>query len=187
MHMVKMESVSVVARNYSMFKVIIGIGILAVVGGGFLLSTRENASLNEQEKRSQRQLKNLSFVDYQGNTVELADFTGTPLVINAWAAWCPFCVKELPDFVSLQKEFPEAMVIAINRVESLNIAKSYTDDAGITDGLVFLLDRSDSFYKSIGGFTMPETIFVDAQGIIQDHKRGPMDLEEMKERLETIL
>jgi len=109
-------------------------------------------------------------------------------VINTWAAWCPFCVKELPAFSALQKAFSEeVVVIAIDRVESLNTAKSYTDDLGITDDLVFLLDRSDSFYKFIRGFSMPETIFVDKDGVIQDHKRGPMDLEEMKQRVEKIL
>jgi len=119
--------------------------------------------------------------------VALADFAGKPLVINAWAAWCPFCVKELPDFVLLQKEFPGVVVIAIDRAESLSTAKSYTDDLGITEDLVFLLDRKDSFYKSLGGFSMPETIFVDKDGVTQSHKRGIMDLDEMRRNVEKIL
>ncbi|MCH8244366.1 TlpA family protein disulfide reductase [Patescibacteria group bacterium] len=162
--------------------VIIGIIIL---GGGVLFLTQTGGDAGTKSKRS---LTALSFLDYEGNTVALADFAGKPMVINTWAAWCPFCVKELPAFSALQKAFPEELVvIAIDRVESLSTVKSYTDDLGITDDLLFLLDRSDSFYKSIGGFSMPETIFVDREGVIQDHKRGPMELSEMKQRVEKIL
>lgn len=161
--------------------IIIAIIVLLLIGGGVFL-------LNQQEQKSGPQLSNLSFADYEGNQVELADFAGKPLVVNSWVVWCPFCVRELSEFSALQKEFPEEIVvIAIDRAESLNTAKSYTDDIGITEDLVFLLDSSDSFYKSIGGFSMPETIFVDAEGIIQDHKRGPMDLQEMKARVQEIL
>lgn len=165
--------------------VIIGIIILTVVGGGILLLTQGGGE--DGRTGSERSLPDLSFLDYEGNTVALADFAGKPLVVNSWAAWCPFCVKELPDFALLQKEFPEVVVIAIDRAESLNTAKSYTDDLGITDDLIFVLDRKDSFYRSIGGFSMPETLFVDKDGVIQTHKRGIMDLDEMKRRVENIL
>ena len=166
--------------------VIIGIIILTVVGGGILLLTQGGGE-DGKGAESKRSLPDLSFLDYEGNTVALADFAGKPLVVNSWAAWCPFCIKELPDFALLQKEFPEVVVIAIDRAESLNTAKSYTDDLGITDDLIFVLDRKDSFYRSIGGFSMPETLFVDKDGVIQTHKRGIMDLDEMKRRVENIL
>jgi thiol-disulfide isomerase/thioredoxin len=171
-------------------KLLLGISIGAIIIGAGVLLLAQGGDSGEQETTSRgggEELANLTLKDYEGNSVALADFQGTPLVVNAWAAWCPFCVKELPDFATLQKEFPDIVVIAIDRAESLDTAKSYTDDLGVTDDLVFLLDPSDSFYKSIGGFSMPETVFVDREGIIQDHKRGPMDVEEMKQRLESIL
>ncbi len=130
----------------------------------------------------------LTFKDYNGKTVNLADFVGKPLVINAWASWCPFCRQEIPDFVTAQKEFGDKVVIiAINRQESLTTAKGYTDTQGTSNGLVFLLDPSDSFYKSIGGFSMPETVFVDKNGNIADHKRGPMDINEIRQKISKIL
>lgn len=134
------------------------------------------------------QLPTLSFEDFEGNTIKLADFAGTPLVINSWTTWCPFCIKELPDFVTAQENFGDAIkIIAIDRAESLKIAKEYTDNVKITDKILFLLDPSDSFYKAIGGFSMPETIFVDAEGIIRIHKRGPMELHEITEKINSLL
>jgi len=124
---------------------------------------------------------NFSLNDYSGNTVNLSDFQGTPLLVNSWAAWCPFCLRELQDFSTIQKEFNNQLVIiAIDRAESLSVAKNYSDDIGVTDDLIFLLDPSDSFYRSIGGFSMPETIFVNKDGDIVEHKRGPMTEGEIR-------
>ena len=131
---------------------------------------------------------NLSLKDYNGTTVTLSNFSGKIVVANAWASWCPFCVNELPDFVALQQEFrDEVVVIAINRRESHATAKGFTDKVGITDDIIFLLDPGDSFYQSIGGFGMPETLFIDGKGNIRIHKRAPMELEEMREKVESIL
>ncbi len=133
-------------------------------------------------------MPNFSLQDYSGKTVNLSDFAGKPLVINSWAAWCPFCRKELVDFAAAQKEFGDKVVIiAVDRAESLEVAKGYTDQQGTTNNLIFLLNPSDSFYQSIGGFSMPETVFVDKNGNIVDHKRGPMDINEIRERIKKIL
>lgn len=147
-----------------------------------------NPSSTETDQKSFDKAPSFSLNDYNGNTVELEDYTGTPLVINVWAAWCPFCREELPDFVSVQKEFEgKIVVIAIDRGESLSTAKGYTDELGISNDLIYLLDPDDKFYRSIDGFSMPETLFVDASGNILFHKRGFMDLNEMRSRIQEII
>ena len=92
------------------------------------------------------------------------------------------------DFATLQQEFGDkVIVLAIDRQESLEKAKGFTDELGITDDMLFLLDPSDSFYKTIGGFSMPETVFLNGAGEIVVHKRGPMELDEMREHTNKII
>lgn len=135
-----------------------------------------------------KQMPDLILSDYEGKIVNLSEFRGKPLVINAWASWCPYCKRELPDFAKLQEEFGEKItVIAINRRETLDIAKKYSDDLGVSGRIILLLDSDDSLYKAINGFSMPETVFVDREGFIRYHKRGPMELEEMRRRVKEIL
>ena len=130
----------------------------------------------------------LSFTDYAGKRVALKDFLGRPLVVNSWAAWCPFCRQELRDFAAVQAEFGDKVVIvAIDRAESLATSKKYSDELGVTDKLILLLDPGNTFYQAMGGFSMPETIFVDAQGATVFHKRGPMDIEEIRQRVVSLI
>lgn len=181
--------------------IIIGTGIVIIAGALFFsisnrgTNTQTSTDTNTQSTAQQQisrsdfdQFASASFVDYSGNKVSLEEFRGKPLVINSWAVWCPFCVKELPTFAELQKEFGDKIiVIAIDRQEPLVKAKGFTDKLGITDDMMFLLDSSDSFYKSIGGFSMPETIFVNGAGKIVVHKRGPMELDEMRAHANKIV
>lgn len=168
------------------FPLIIGIVVLAAVGWLVISNTgnHQNMGMNN----SSTVAPNFSLQDYSGKTVSLADFAGKPLVINSWAAWCPFCRKELVDFATVQKELGDKVVIiAIDRAETGDVAKKYTDELGVTNDLIFLIDPSDSFYQSIGGFSMPETIFVDKNGSIVEHKRGPMDVNEIREKAQKLL
>lgn len=160
------------------------IGIIILGGAGFLISRVWQQQVPVEIKP--RLAPEFSLRDYEGREVKLSDFRGKPVVANAWAAWCPFCVKELPDFAMLQEEFKDKIaVIAIDRAEPLETAKKFSDEVGVTGRLVFLLDPSDFFYQSIGGFSMPETIFVNREGVVVDHKRGPMELGEMRERVKN--
>ena len=129
-----------------------------------------------------------SLQDFNGTTVRLEDFRGRPLVINSWAAWCPFCVQELKDFATVQQEFRDQVaIVAINRGEPAQTVRRFTDQLGVTDALVLLQDPQDSFYRQIGGFAMPETIFVDAQGKVVWHKRGTLNLTQMRELIRQLL
>ncbi|MBT4153864.1 MAG: TlpA family protein disulfide reductase [Candidatus Magasanikbacteria bacterium] len=103
----------------------------------------------------------------------------TPLVVNAWASWCEFCKRELPDFISLTDQYPDITFVAINRGESAEAASDYIATIADNEALTWLRDPDDDFYKAIGGFAMPETIFVSKEGKILLHKRGFMTKDQM--------
>ncbi|OHA65167.1 MAG: hypothetical protein A2672_00770 [Candidatus Wildermuthbacteria bacterium RIFCSPHIGHO2_01_FULL_49_22b] len=163
------------------------VGILIAGGVGWLVVSNRNAPEESRHQDQTERAPDFVLQDYNGRTVRRADFAGKSLVINSWAAWCPFCRKELVDFAAAQGEFGDRVtIIAVDRAEARDVAKKYTDELGVTEGMIFLLDLSDSFYQSIGGFSMPETIFVDKNGMIVDHKRGPMDIHEIRTKIKNL-
>lgn len=161
------------------------LGALLLTGAGCSLGSSIGSVENNSESRH---ITSESFQDYNGNRVSLKDFEGEYIVVNAWATWCPFCTKELSEFASVQKAFGDKVtIISVNRKESLKRSKEFTDELGVTDELLFLTDPKDTFYKSIGGFSMPETVFVNKTGEIVHHKRGPVNEEQFTKLIEQLI
>jgi len=41
-------------------------------------------------------LLNHRFTNLQGKPVDIKQYLGKPLLINYWATWCKYCLKDLP-------------------------------------------------------------------------------------------
>jgi len=166
---------------------------IVLVGAAFYAASRVSLD-NKNNSEAARTLgtrndDQIRFTDLDGNPVALADYDGTVRVVNSWASWCPFCVNELSDFAELAREFSDegVVVLAINRKESVVTARAFIDSVGGLADIVFVQDPDDVFYKRIGGFSMPETVFYDEDGNITFHKRGFMSLDEMREHMQDAL
>lgn len=127
--------------------------------------------------------------DYDGNEVGLSDFKRKLLVVHTWASWCPYCGEELQHLQQLKERYGDDItILAVNRAEPEAEAKAFTAQWGIdTSKIEILLDTDDAFYKSIEGYAMPETVFINARGGIVHHQRGPMRLEEVTEKIDMLL
>lgn len=130
----------------------------------------------------------LTLSDYDGNQVHLYDYARKVLIAYAWASWCPYCASEISDLGQLKQEYGDQIqIVAINRGESVETARAFTAAIPDTSGIVFLLDPTDSFFKAIGGYAMPEMVFIDSGGNIIYHQRGPIDIQDVQAKIETLL
>jgi len=163
------------------------LGVMSYVTYVFISIPNDRANSDAQKSlvTSDEQV----FTDLQGNQIGFNDYQGKVRVVNSWASWTPFSQQELPLLEELAKEYKdrEVVVLAINRKEQREFAVSYLSTLQTFENVIFAIDLTDSFYTSIGGFSMPETIFYDATGNIIFHKRGNMTYEEMKLHTEAAL
>lgn len=128
-----------------------------------------------------------SLKDYAGKEITQADFPGKSMLVYVWASWCPLCEEGLQGLAAIKKEFGDAVtVIAINRAEPRDVASRMSAAHGQATGMILLLDPDDGYYRAIGGFAMPETIFIDRDGMIRFHKRGPVGREDLRRRIEDM-
>lgn len=129
------------------------------------------------------------YTDLDGAVVDLSQYNGKVLVISAWASWCPSCSQQLTDLetLALSYEKENVAVIAINRKEPQATARAFVEHIGNPQYILFLIDTEDTFYHSIEGFAMPETVFYDADGNLVHHMRGDIKLPELRAQLELIL
>ncbi len=53
------------------------------------------------------------FKDLQGKEQRLQDYRGKWVLVNFWATWCPPCLEEIPDLVSLHEAHKKADMVVI--------------------------------------------------------------------------
>lgn len=164
--------------------IIVSVGMLVLIGGA---AYGYHVYRDAQRPEAFQESPGFTLFDYQGNTVELSEFTDKLVIAHSWASWCVYCAEELANLAALKEEYGDrVVVVAINRAEPQLVAKDFTDKLALPPGVLLLLDPTDSFYKKNGGYAMPETIGLMPDGTILFHQRGPLKAEELRGYLSKI-
>ncbi len=143
---------------------------------------RKNADIQKIEQNE------IPYIDLDGNTINIDDFVGKPLIVNAWASWSPYSKSDFQILSDLKDEYGDRVnILAMNRMETKETADAYLNYIGREDGITYLVDQGDHFFKTVEGYAMPETLFFDSIGNIISQKRGSLTAEEAKAYLETVL
>ena len=107
------------------------------------------------------------FRDPDGGDISLADFKGTPVVVNLWATWCAPCVKELPTYDRLAQSHAiegELGVIAVSQdMGPPNSVKAFLAKLGIKD-LGAYQDAGMALSAGLQADILPTTILFDRDG-----------------------
>jgi thiol-disulfide isomerase/thioredoxin len=110
---------------------------------------------------------NIEFKDPDGGEISLADFKGTPVLMNLWATWCAPCVKELPTLDRLARSFRKdgtLGVIAVSQDMGPHASvEAFLDTKGIED-LGAYQDSKMGLSGALGAQVLPTSILFDAEG-----------------------
>lgn len=130
-----------------------------------------------------------NFTNLKGEAVDLSQYLGQTMIVNSWASWAPSSVDELILLSSIAEKYRDkgVIIIGINRAESRLTAESFLSTFELQDSVQLIVDKEDKYYQSIGGYTMPETIFYDVQGEVIVHKRGVLTAAEIERVLNQAL
>ncbi|MSP86008.1 MAG: TlpA family protein disulfide reductase [Methylotenera sp.] len=116
---------------------------------------------------------NFVLKDIAGVKHQLANYKGKWVLVNYWATWCPPCLEEVPDLVSLfdRRRKKDLMIIGVVfDYESVAAVKEYVDDMLISYPIVL---GDDTVIAQIGSAdVMPTTFIYNPQGELVKIKRG---------------
>ena len=113
----------------------------------------------------------------EGNTMRLSDLRGQPVILNFWATWCPPCRAEMPELEKVWRQYKGSglMLLGVDQAESAAVVEQFArNDMGVT--FPILLDTDLAVRNKYAVRALPTTVFIDAEGRIQDVKiGGPLD------------
>ena len=176
------------------------LGLLALVllsGGASVLYNRMSAEAapppvaaaptetetTEEEAVEPVAAPDFTALDSEGNSVQLSDYLGTPVILNFWASWCSPCKSEMPDFDAAYQQYgDEIQFMMVNMTdggqETLESAKDFIAESGYSFPVFF--DTEYSAAMAYGVSSIPATYFVNAEGNLVAYGIGPLDLEALE-------
>ncbi|MBE6894045.1 MAG: TlpA family protein disulfide reductase [Ruminococcaceae bacterium] len=132
-----------------------------------LASTVEEESAKDNEDIPKVEMTDFTVTDIDGNSVNFFDFEGKPVIINFWASWCGPCQMEMPDFEEKYLEYGDKIHFMMINVtdgsrETVDTAKKLIAEKEYTFPVYF--DTQLEASNIYGIYSLPTTLFVDAQG-----------------------
>lgn len=123
-----------------------------------------------------------------GPELSLASLKGRPVVVNFWASWCGPCREEAPMFRELSERQGGADGLAVvgilfqetnednarKFIQEYALAYPNLQDPGINTGVNY------------GVSGVPETVFIDKNGVVQHMDRGGLTRERLNVGLQKI-
>ncbi|TYS15217.1 TlpA family protein disulfide reductase [Rossellomorea vietnamensis] len=195
-----------------MNKRILGIGLIAVLVGLFVVNIIQNqASQKKMEEQVAEQLESgldvgigseglglgegdkapdFTLTTLDGREVSLSDFEGQKVILNFWATWCPPCKAEMPHMQEYYGQYHEKAnveMLAVNLTTIDNGKEAIEKFAG-EYGLTFPIPLDEDGVQGTvyQAQTIPTSYMIDTDGIIRHKILGPMNKEMMIQLVENM-
>jgi cytochrome c biogenesis protein CcmG, thiol:disulfide interchange protein DsbE len=128
-----------------------------------------------------------SLPDTDGRSVSLAGLRGKPVVIAFFASWCHPCEEELPVLEQFARdEGGRLQVVGISYRDLPSDSVDFVHRLGVT--FPALLDQPTApVAERYGVRGIPQTVFVDARGIVRGRVYGVTSRDELAPAITDLL
>jgi len=163
--------------------------ITLIVALGLMVAMVTALTVNKSYAQAAKKPVDFTLKDINGNTVKLSDYRGKVVVVDVWATWCGYCVRELPDLVQLQKDFEKnkvpAQVIGISMDDNRSIVKPFVTQRGINYPILLGTDAAVKTMGRVMGY--PTKFIINKNGVVVETLVGARSYEVLKSTVEKYL
>lgn len=117
-----------------------------------------------------------------GGTTSIAEFRGSPLVVNFWSSTCAPCLAEMPDFESVHQELAATVAfLGVDVTDTVDAGRRMVEQTGVTypNGR----DPRGEVIGAFDGIALPRTVLIDAEGNVAVMHSGALTATELKDLL----
>lgn len=118
-----------------------------------------------------------------GETRQLHQRGGRPVLINVWATYCPFCEHEMPMLERMDDAHSELTVLGLNVGDNPETIRSFVERVDVDYPI--LLDRTGEVAATYQVTSLPATFLIDAEGTVRWRREGSVTSAELERQLRT--
>ena len=128
--------------------------------------------------------------DLDGQLRSVTEWDGKVVALNFWATWCPPCIKEVPEFVSLQEKYQgqglQFIGIALQKPEDVHeFVAEHKVNYPILAGELEVIKLAEAYGNHVGA--LPYTVIIDRNGRVAHVKPGILPTEEAESIITGLL
>jgi cytochrome c biogenesis protein CcmG/thiol:disulfide interchange protein DsbE len=118
----------------------------------------------------------------------LSDYRGNIVVVNFWASWCLNCRVEHEALNAAAVGYQDLGVtfVGIAYQDEESASRAFLEELGRGDPYVYGVDEGSRVAVEFGVLGLPETFFIDRDGIIRGKVSGPVNLDFLGRTIEAI-
>jgi cytochrome c biogenesis protein CcmG/thiol:disulfide interchange protein DsbE len=125
-----------------------------------------------------------SLLTLDGSRFELRQHLGRPVILNFWASWCVPCRQEAPLLAEFAREPTNLTMVGVIFSDRPDPARAFVKEFAVP--YVNLLDPQSRVAIDYGVSGIPETFFIDAQGVVQEKRSGPLTHDALRTSARSI-
>lgn len=129
----------------------------------------------------------IRFLD-SADDFRLADYRGDILVVNFWASWCLNCRVEHEALNTAAAGYSDLGVtfVGIAYQDRESASQAFLEELGRGDPYVYGVDQGSRVAVEFGVLGLPETFFIDRDGIVRGKVSGPVNLDFLSSTIEAL-
>lgn len=166
---------------------VLGVSLLAYVFGGRF---GQDPRLVESPLIGQTlpDLPPLPYLEKAG-ALDFDELRGQIVVVNFWASWCFPCRLEHPALTGTAAIYQDRGVHFVGILHQDNEASaiSFLDEFGRGENYSYVTDPDSRAAVELGLFGVPETYFIDADGVVRGRVQGEVSPTLLVETIEDLL
>lgn len=124
-----------------------------------------------------------------GSIKSLKDYLGHYVYMDIWATWCGPCIKELPFFETLKKDYANKNIkfVSVCVWDQKTAWKKFLEEKKIAGEQLFIEGQENSFVENYMVRGVPKFILIDKEGNMITNKVERPSKKELRTRFDQLM